>query len=133
MSSVEPKQADRSLGELVGDLGRDLSTLVRKEIELGREEIKGEVSKASKAGAAFGAAAVIGLLAAIALVLAAGWGLAEIMPTGFAFLIVGVVLGAIAAVLAMRGRRQVKEIDPMPEQTIETLKEDAQWLKDQRS
>ncbi len=133
MSSVEPKQADRSLGELVGDLGRDLSTLVRKEIELGREEIKGEVSKASKAGAAFGAAAVLGLLAAIALVLAAGWGLAEIMPTGFAFLIVGLVLGAIAAVLAMRGRRQVKEIDPKPEQTIETLKEDAQWLKDQRS
>ncbi len=133
MSAVEPKQPERSLGELIGDLGQDVSSLVRQEIELGREEISAEVSKATKAGAAFGAAAVIALLAAIALVLAAGWALAEVMPTGLAFFIVAVVLGIVAAVLAMRGREQVRAIDPKPEQTIETLKEDAQWLKEQRS
>ena len=107
--------------------------LVRQEIELGREEISAEVSKASKAGAAFGAAAGAAFFAAFALVLAAGWALAEVMPTGLAFLIVGVVLGAVAAVLGLRGRKQMKEIEPKPEQTIETLREDAQWLKEQRS
>ena len=94
MSTVEPKQPERSLGELIGDLGRDLSTLVRQEIELGREEISAEVSKAGKAGAAFGAAGVVAFFAALALVLAAGWALAAVMPTGLAFLIVGLVLGA---------------------------------------
>jgi len=133
MSAVEPKQPERSLGELVGDLGRDLSVLVRQEIELGREELSAEVFKARRAGAAFGAAAGAAFFAAFALVLAAGWGLAEVMPTGWAFLIVGVVLGAVAAVLALRGRKQVKEIEPKPEQTIDTLREDARWLKEQRS
>jgi len=133
MSAVEPKQPERSLGELIGDLGRDLSVLVRQEIELGREEISAEVSKASRAGAAFGAAAGAAFFAAFALVLAAGWALAEVMPTGLAFLIVGLVLGAVAAVLGLRGRKQIKEIEPKPEQTIETLREDAQWLKEQRS
>ncbi len=133
MSTVEPKQPERSLGELIGDLGRDLSTLVRQEIDLGREEISAEVSKASKTGAAFGGAALAAFFAALALVLAAGWGLAVIMPTGLAFLIVGLLLGAVAAVLALRGRQQMRTIDPKPEQTIETLKEDAQWLKEQRN
>ncbi len=133
MSTVEPKQPERSLGELIGDLGRDLSTLVRQEIELGREEISAEVSKAGRAGAAFGAAAVVAFFAAFALVLAAGWALAALLPTGLAFLIVGLVLGAVAAVLGVRGREQVKTIKPKPENTIETLKEDAQWLKEQRS
>jgi hypothetical protein len=120
MSAVEPKQPERSLGELIGDLGRDLSNLVRQEIELGKEEISAEVSKASKAGAAFGGAAGVGFFAAFALVLAAGWGLAAVMPTGF-------------AVLALRGRKQMQEVEPKPEQTIQTLREDAQWLKEQRS
>ncbi len=133
MSAVEPKQPERSLGELIGDLGRDLSTLVRQEIELGREEISVEVSKAGKAGAAFGAAAGVAFFAAFALVLAAGWALAAVMPTGLAFLIVAVVLGAVAAVLGLRGREQMKTIEPKPEQTIKTLKEDAQWLKEQRN
>jgi F0F1-type ATP synthase assembly protein I len=133
MSAVEPKQPERSLGELIGDLGRDISNLVRQEIELGREEISAEVSKASKAGAAFGGAAGVAFFAAFALVLAAGWGLAAVMPTGLAFLIVAIVLGAIAAVLALRGRKQMQEVEPKPEQTIQTLREDAQWLKEQRS
>ncbi len=91
------------------------------------------ISKAGRAGAAFGAAAVVAFFAAFALVLAAGWALAALLPTGLAFLIVGLVLGAVAAVLGVRGREQVRTIKPKPENTIETLKEDAQWLKEQRS
>jgi len=133
MSTVEPKQPDRSLPELIGVLSSDITLLVRKEFELAREEIRTEASRASKAGAALGAAGVVGLLAAIALVLAAGWGLAAVMPTGLAFLIVALVLGGVAAVLGLRGKQQLQTVNPKPEQTIQTLREDKKWLSEQKS
>jgi hypothetical protein len=133
MSTVEPKQPDRSLPELIGVLSSDITLLVRKEFELAREEIRTEASRAGKAGAALGAAAVVGLLAAIALVLAAGWGLATVMPAGLAFLIVALVLGGVGAVLGLRGKKQLQTVNPMPEQTIETLREDKKWLSEQKS
>jgi apolipoprotein N-acyltransferase len=80
--------------------------------------------------AAFAVAGVLGLLAAVALVLAAGWGLAEVVPEGVAFLIVGVALLAVAGGLFMAGKNKVAEVNPVPEQTIETVKEDVETAKD---
>ena len=137
MSSVdrqtEPLQPERSLSDLFSTMSEDLSTLVRKELELAREEVKVEASRFGNVAKFFSAAGVTGYFAVMMLLFAAAWGLAAVMPDGLAFLIVGLVLSAIAAVLAVRGRAQAQQLNPKPEQTIETLKEDAQWLSERRS
>lgn len=129
MSAARPPDGDeRPLKELVSDVTSQLQTLVRKEMELARAEIKQEVSKATKGIAAFAVAGVVGLLAAIALVFAAAWGLSELVPEGVAFLVVGVLLLAVAGILFAQGRKKVAEVSP-PKQTIETVKEDVQTAK----
>jgi hypothetical protein len=130
---LEPKQPDRSLGELVASMTQDLSTLVRSELELAKTELSEEVRKAKTAGMGLAAAGGAAMGAACALVLAAGFLIAEVTPTWVGFAIDAVVLGVAAAVLAKRGQRQLATVDPAPEQTIETMKENAQWLSEQRS
>ncbi|HEU5148862.1 MAG TPA: phage holin family protein [Iamia sp.] len=132
-SPDEPLRAERSLPELLSELTGDMTRLFRDEVELAKEELKQEGRKAGRAGAAFGAAAVVGLLAGVALVMFLGFALDSFLPTWLAFLIVTIVLGAIAAALGVQGRNKAREIDPVPEQTIETLEEDAQWLSERRS
>jgi len=130
---TEPLQPDRSLPELFSVLSDDVTSLVRKELELAKEEVKVEASRAGTVAKLFGSAGVVAYFAVLMLLFAAAWGLAAVMPDGLAFLVVGLVLGVVAAVLALRGRAQVQEMNPKPEQTIETLKEDAQWLSERRS
>lgn len=122
---------DRSLGDLLGDLSRDLSTLMRQEIELAKVEIKEEVAKTGKAGGMLGGTAVAGHMALLLLSFALAWGLAEIMPTGFAFLLVGLAYAAVAGALYLKGRDELRKVHPVPEQTVETLKEDVAWARQQ--
>lgn len=124
--------SDASIGELLSATTRDLSDLFRKEVELAKVELRDEAKKAGKAGAMFGAAAVFGFLCLMLLCFAAAWGLSEIVPEGVAFLIVAVVIGIVAAVLAMTGKKRMAEVEG-PRQTIETLQEDVQWAKQQTS
>jgi F0F1-type ATP synthase assembly protein I len=133
LMSDQPLQADRSLPELLSQLSGDMTQLFRDEVELAKEELKQEGRKAGKAGAAFGGAAVVGLLAGVGLVLTLGFALDSFLPTWLAFLIVTIVLGVIAAVLGIQGKNRAQAIEPAPEETIETLKEDAQWLSERRS
>jgi len=130
---TEPLQPERSLPELVSAMSNDLTLLFRKEVELAKEEVRVEASKATTMAKLFGSAGGLAYFAVLMLLFAAAWGLAEVVPEGVAFLIVGVVLALIAAVLAMRGRKQAQSFNPKPEQTIETLQEDAQWLNERRS
>ncbi len=125
-----PDRDERPLSELVSDVTSQLQALMRKEVELARTEIKEELSKAAKGAAAFAVAGVVGFLAAIALVFAAAWGLSEIVPEGVAFLIVGVLLLAVAGILFTQGRKKIAEVSPVPERTVETVKEDVQTAKD---
>lgn len=124
---------ERSLSELVGDMTQDVSTLLRKEVELAREEIKVEAAKAARAGGGFGAALYVGILAGVGLVMTLGFLLDEVMPTWAAFLIVTILLGALAAAAFYVGKKQLETIRPVPEETIQTLKEDKQWLSEQRN
>lgn len=124
---------EESLGELVGDLGRDMSELVRKEIELAKVEVKQEARDAGRAGGMLGAAVLAAYLAVLLVSFALAWGLAAIVPTGLAFLIVGVLYGVAAAVLYQRGRQELKSISPVPKQTAETVKEDVAWARKQMS
>jgi membrane protein implicated in regulation of membrane protease activity len=110
-----------------------VTTLFRQEVELAKVEVKREASRAGRAGAQLGAGGVVGHVALLLLGMAAAWGLAELIPVGLAFLVVAVVFAIVAWALISAGRRRLQDVNPRPEQTIETLKEDKQWLKDRRT
>jgi uncharacterized membrane protein YqjE len=119
----------RSVGEIVGDIQKDLSTLVRQEIELAKVETKQEVAKAGKAAGMLGGAAFAGYMVALLLSLALVAALSNVMDPGWAALIVAAVWAVVGAVLYLQGRQRMRTVSPVPRQTVETLKEDAQWLK----
>ena len=121
---------DRSLSELVSEVTTEVGNLFRKEVELARVETSEQVSRAAKAGGMLGAAAVIGFLDLILFAFAAAWALSEIVPEGVAFLIVAIVFAVVAAVLAVAGKKRIASINPVPNQTVQTLKEDVQVAKD---
>ena len=133
MSGVEPTTSDQSLGELFAHLSSDLSGLMRDEVELAKVELKAEIGRAGKAGGLLGGAALAGYMVVVLLSFAAAWGLAEVMPEGFAFLIVGVVWAAVAAALFVSGRKQLSAVQAVPPQTKQSLKEDVEWARQQKS
>jgi hypothetical protein len=129
----EPVSGDReSLGELVAATTRDLSALMRSEVELAKTEIKEELAEAGRAGAMIGAGALVGYLALLLLLLAAAWGIAEVVAPWAGLLIVGIVTAAVAAVLVSIGRKKLAAVEAAPN-TIETLQEDVQWARQQLS
>lgn len=123
---------EHGTGDLVKQLADQSSTLVRQEIELAKAELSAKGKVAGEGAGMFGGAAVVGLLALgtlTALVLSL---LDKAMDFALAALIVTLVYGAIAALLALKGRERVKRgMPPAPGQTIETVKEDVQWAKSQ--
>ena len=126
---LDRKTAEPSLGELVGQATKEMSTLVRKEVELAKAELSSEVAKAGKGAGMFGGAGVTALYALTFLSLAAMFGLGAIVPIGWAALIVGVVYAALAGILALTGKKAFESFSPVPERTIRTLKEDAEWAR----
>jgi uncharacterized membrane protein YqjE len=123
---------DQPIGELLKRLSNETTTLVKQELDLAKAEMAQKGKQAGVGAGLLGGAGVVGLLAAGALTAAIIAALDLAMATWLAALIVAVVYGAIAAVLALRGRDRVQEATPpAPEQTIETLKEDARWAKTQ--
>ena len=130
---TEPKQPEKSLGQLVAEMSAELSSLMRAEVQLAKVELKDEVSKAGKAGSMFGAGAVTGYFALLFASLALAWLLDQAMPIALAFFLVAVLYGVAAGVLISRGRTEMKQVDPVPRQTVETLKEDVEWAKAQKS
>jgi uncharacterized membrane protein YqjE len=121
---------ERSLVELVKTLSNQVSTLMRQEIELAKAEMAEKGKKAGLGaglltGAAVAALMMLGSLTAL-LILALATG----MPAWSAALIVTVLWGLVAIALALVGRNKLREMGkPMPEKTVETVKEDVQWLK----
>jgi Putative Actinobacterial Holin-X, holin superfamily III len=130
---TERKQPDKSLGDLFGDLSQEFTDLVRTQTELAKTEIRAQTDRAKHAAGAFGAAAVAGYMALIMLSFAAAWGLSEIVPEGVAFLIVGALYAVGGGVLFLRGRAKVKELSLVPQETVESLKEDVQWARQNMS
>ena len=130
---TEPKQPEKSLGQLVAEMSAELSSLMRAEVQLAKVELKDEVTKAGKAGSMFGAGAVTGYFALLFASLALAWLLDQAMPIALAFFLVAVLYGVAAGVLITRARTEMKQVDPVPRQTVETLKEDVEWVKAQKS
>jgi uncharacterized membrane protein YqjE len=121
---------ERPVGDLVKQLASQTSTLVRQEIDLAKAEMTEKATIAGKGAGLIGGAAVVGLLAAGALTACLILVLSEAMDAWLAALIVAVVMGAVAAVLGLAGRNKVRQATPaVPEQTVETVKEDVEWAK----
>ncbi|MER5719360.1 phage holin family protein [Streptomyces sp. NPDC002132] len=119
------------MGELVQRASQQLTELVRGELRLAQAEMKEKGKRYGKGGGLFGGAGVVGLLMAQALVATAIAALAVALPVWAAGLIVTAVLGVIAAVLAMRGKKQVDQAAPLtPEQTVENVKADVAEIKE---
>jgi len=124
---------ERPVGELLKQLSNETTTLVKQELELAKAEMAQKGKQAGTGAGLFGGAGVIGLLAGIALTLTLIYALGTGMQDWLAALIVTVLWAAVAGVLALTGKKKVQEAGPvMPEQTVETVKEDVQWAKTQR-
>jgi predicted phage tail protein len=121
---------DRPTGELMRDLTEQTTALVRKEIALAKVELTEKGKKAGVGAGMFGAAALFGAGAFAAVTAGAILALATFLAGWLAALIVAVVYVAIAGVLAMRGKKQVKQATPpVPERAVDSTKEDLEWVK----
>lgn len=128
-----PGDDGRSLGEIVGDIARELGTLVRQELDLAKTEAKNEAIKAGKSAGLLGGSGVAAHLFLIFLSLTVMFALGEAMALLWAALIVTVVWAIVAAVLAVLGRSRLKNVEPTLPTTTETLKEDARWASTHKS
>lgn len=128
---TQPKDPERSLPELLSNLTTDLNRLLSTQLELAKVEIKEEVSKAAKGAGLLSGGAVAALLALLLLSHAAAWGLAEVVPEGVAYLIVGVVWAIVAVVLGLQGRDRIQQTDPVPHQTVAELQADRDLVRDE--
>jgi hypothetical protein len=123
---------DQSFGELLKQLSEQTATLVRQELDLARAEMQQKGKRAGVGIGLIGAGGVLALAAVGALTATLILVLSEWMDAWLAALIVTLVYAAGAAVLALQGKEKVGEATPpVPEQTIETVKEDVQWAKSQ--
>jgi uncharacterized membrane protein YqjE len=124
---------DSSLGALISQLTSDFSDLVSTQVQLAKVEIKEEVARAGKGAGLMTGAGLAGYLALLLLSFAAAWGLDEAMPSGLAFLIVGLAWALIAGVLYTTGRKQIDSVRLPPPQTKASIEEDIEWAKRQKS
>lgn len=124
-SYPDQDEEDQPLGELFAELSGNLQQLMRKEVELAKVEAAEQAKRAGKAGAMFGAMGVMGFFGLLLIFFAAGFGLAEVIPTGLAFLAVGLLCLVVAGLFLVVAKKKAAEIRP-PQQTVETLKQDVQ-------
>jgi len=123
---------DVSVGDLIGNVTRDLSTLLRQEFALAQAELKQEATKTAKGGGAMAGAALAAVFVLLFLSIALWAGLSNVMDAGWAGLIVAVIWAVIAAVLFTTGRSRLRRVRPTPERTVETLSQVPDALKGSR-
>ena len=124
-----PDVSGRSVGDLINEVTGDLTTLMRQELELAKAEVKQEATTAGKAAGMLGAAGFAGYMTLLFGSIALWWALANGMDEGWAALIVAVLWGIAAAILAVTGKKRMASVRPKPERTVQTLKEVPDALK----
>jgi hypothetical protein len=124
-----PEVSGRSVGELISEVTTDLTTLMRQELDLAKVEVKQELTTAGKAAGMLGAAGFAGYMVTLFLSIALWAALANGMDVGWAALVVAVIWGVAAAVLAVLGRSRMRQVNPKPERTVQTLQQVPDALK----
>jgi putative superfamily III holin-X len=118
-----------SVGTLISEISRDLSTLMRQEVELAKAELTAEATKTGKAAGMLGGAGFAGYMVLLFVSLAAWWGLANAMDQGWAALIVAAAWTGVGVVLFVGGRARLRSVRPKPRRTVETVKQVPDALK----
>lgn len=119
-----------SFGSLIRGILMDFQTLIREELALAKAEIREQATKARSAAFSFGVAAGALLCGAMFLLIAIAMGVADLLnwPAWAGFLIVAVLLSVIGFVALSSGRRQLREVHAVPQETVTTLKENSEWI-----
>jgi len=112
-----------SVGQLIGEVTKDLSTLMRQELELAKAEMKVEAKKAGQGAGAFGAAGFAGYMVLMFLSIALWWALSHLVGHSWSALIVAILWGIIGAVAYVMGKKKFQQVNPKPERTVETLQQ----------
>ncbi len=128
---MQTSQDDRSLGELFSDLTREMSTLVRQEVALAKTEMSEKASFIGKNAAMLVVGGALVYAAVLALIATCIIALANAMPWWLAALIVAVIVAIIGGALAWMGAENLKKARLAPTKTVDTIKEDATWIKQQ--
>jgi hypothetical protein len=118
-----PDVEGTSVGAIIGEVTKDLSTLMRQELELAKAELKVEAKKAGQGAGLFGAAGFAGYMVLLFLSFALLYVLNNAMDNGWAALIVALLWGVIGAVSFLMGRKRFQQVNPKPERTVETLQQ----------
>jgi hypothetical protein len=124
----EQQAASTSLGDLLGEVSRDVSTLMRQEVELAKAEIRDSAKKAGKGAGLMGGAGYAALMAVFFLSIALWWALGTLVGNGWSGVIVAVIWAIIAAILFAVGKSSMKRVKGIP-QTIDTVKQIPDTLK----
>ena len=131
---TQPIDAEQSLGELFGRMTTDVGKLISTQVELAKVEIKDEVARAGKGAGMVGGGGLAALIALLLLSFAVAYWIADAVDdTGTGFLIVGLVYAAVAVVLVAMGKQRITSATPIGEQTVEEIKEDVEWARQQRT
>jgi uncharacterized membrane protein YqjE len=128
--STEPLAPEKSLGELFGDLTSDLGLLFRQEVELAKAEAREEMKQAGRGAGMLAGAGLAAWLSLVMLSFALAWLIDKSLDQALSFAIVGLIWVVVGAFLGIRGKREMSSVQPLPK-TVETLKEDARWVKTQ--
>jgi hypothetical protein len=118
-----PDVEGTSVGQLMGEIAKDLSTLMRQELELAKVEVKAEATKAGKGAGLMGAAGFAGYMVLLFLSIALWWALHHLVGHSWSALIVAVLWGVVGAVAFVMGRKQLQRVNPKPERTVDTLQQ----------
>ncbi|TFV52729.1 phage holin family protein [Blastococcus sp. TF02A-35] len=112
-----------SVGALIGEVAKDMSTLMRQELELAKVEMKAEAKKAGTGAGLFGAAGFAAYMTVVFLSVALWWALSHLVGHSWSALIVALLWGAVAAVTGLMGKKKFQQVNPKPERTVETLQQ----------
>jgi hypothetical protein len=110
-----------SVGALIGEVTKDLSVLMRQELELAKVELKTEAKKAGQGAGMFGAAGFAGYMVLMFLSIALWWALSHLVGHSWSALIVAVLWGVVGAVAFVVGKKKFEQVNPKPERTVDTL------------
>ncbi len=128
----EAQSQDKTTADLLRTLSTQVTTLVHQEMELAKAELSEKTKKFGVGAGMFGAAGIIGILATATLIAAAVAGIATVLSVWLSILIVGAFLLVVAGILAITGVTEVAQgTPPIPEEALESTKEDVTWLKTQ--
>lgn len=129
-----PAESARSVAHLMGELVADAQHMFRREIDLARQEVRDDVSQAVRGGAMLGAGGAVAAVGGLFILFSIVYLLSEVFGINLwvSYLIVGVILAIIGGILLLVGRSQVQQVDPAPRETIDSLRKDVEWAKEQQ-